>query len=85
MSADLTLGPRSQATMELLFFASIGDASRCETICELWDIDVRDRGCCDYDKRTPLCVLSMSCLDIVLSSEFDFRRAAAACHDRMYS
>jgi len=46
--------PRLQATMELLFFASIGDASRCETICELWDIDVRDRGCCDYDKRTPL-------------------------------
>ena len=40
--------------MELLFFASIGDAARCETICELWDIDVRDRGCCDYDRRTPL-------------------------------
>ena len=40
--------------MELLFFASIGDAARCETICELWEIDVRERSCCDYDKRTPL-------------------------------
>lgn len=43
-----------QATMELLFFASVGDPERCRVICETWGINVADRSCCDYDKRTPL-------------------------------
>lgn len=45
---------RVQATMELLFFASVGDPERCRVICETWDISVADRSCCDYDRRTPL-------------------------------
>jgi len=45
---------RRQATMELLFFASVGDPERCRVICETWGINVADRSCCDYDKRTPL-------------------------------
>lgn len=45
---------RRQATMELLFFASVGDPERCRVICETWDISVADRACCDYDRRTPL-------------------------------
>lgn len=44
----------SQATMELLFFASVGDPERCRVICDTWDISVADRTCCDYDRRTPL-------------------------------
>lgn len=45
---------RRQATMELLFFASVGDPERCRVICETWAINVANRSCCDYDRRTPL-------------------------------
>lgn len=45
---------RRQATMELLFFASVGDPERCRVICDTWAISVADRSCCDYDRRTPL-------------------------------
>ena len=65
--------------MELLFFASIGDASRCETICELWDIDVRDRGCCDYDKRTPLCALLLKVLHCMSRSGKPLQYTMIAC------
>lgn len=45
---------RRQAIPELLFFASIGDVSRCKKIVATWKIDLSDPKCCDYDKRTPL-------------------------------
>lgn len=50
--------------MELLFFASVGDPARCRVICETWDISVADRACCDYDRRTPLCVAPRSLLHL---------------------
>lgn len=40
---------RRQAITELLFFASVGDLSRCQRICNTWKIDVRARA------RVPAC------------------------------
>lgn len=45
---------RRQAITELLFFASSGDTVRCKRICSTWGIQPKEKGCCDYDKRTPL-------------------------------
>ncbi|KAK9838136.1 hypothetical protein WJX81_003291 [Elliptochloris bilobata] len=45
---------RRQAITELLFFASVGDRDRCKKICAMWKLDVKDKKCCDYDRRTPL-------------------------------
>ncbi|WIA42498.1 hypothetical protein OEZ86_008486 [Tetradesmus obliquus] len=45
---------RRQAITELLFFASVGDVSRCKKICKTWRIQPQEASCCDYDKRTPL-------------------------------
>jgi hypothetical protein len=45
---------RRRAITELLFFASVGDMKRCERIARIWNLQVGDAACCDYDKRTPL-------------------------------
>lgn len=45
---------KRRAITELLFFASVGDLRRCQRIIRLWQLDVSDRTCCDYDRRTPL-------------------------------
>lgn len=39
---------------DLLFFAGVGDLSRCEKIVRLMGLDLSDKDCCDYDRRTPL-------------------------------
>jgi len=44
-----------RAVTELLFFASVGDLTRCRRIVTLWNLKVDDpTQCCDYDKRTPM-------------------------------
>ena len=45
---------RRRAITELLFFASVGDLRRCQRIVRIWNLQVNDPTCCDYDKRTPL-------------------------------
>ncbi|KAL4446296.1 hypothetical protein ABPG77_003103 [Micractinium sp. CCAP 211/92] len=45
---------RRRAITELLFFASVGDIRRCQRIVRIWNLQVSDPTCCDYDKRTPL-------------------------------
>lgn len=45
---------KRQATMELLFFASVGDVSRCSRLLQMWGLQLKDPDCCDYDGRTPL-------------------------------
>uniref|UniRef100_A0A7S0VEK4 Protein kinase domain-containing protein n=1 Tax=Polytomella parva TaxID=51329 RepID=A0A7S0VEK4_9CHLO len=45
---------RRQAITELLFFASVGDLYRCRKIIQAWCLNIKDPGCCDYDRRTPL-------------------------------
>ena len=40
------------AASELLFFASVGDVSRCASIVATWGLDLRTVA--DYDRRTPL-------------------------------
>lgn len=45
---------RRRAITELLFFASVGDMRRCQRIVRIWNLQVADPTCCDYDKRTPL-------------------------------
>jgi hypothetical protein len=53
-SPDARQAAKRSATTELLFFASVGDLRRCQRIIRLWKLDVRDKTCCDYDRRTPL-------------------------------
>lgn len=45
---------KRRAITDILFFASVGDLTRCMKIFEMMKIDVGDKSCCDYDKRTPL-------------------------------
>ena len=52
---------RRQAITELLFFASVGDLHRCKKLVTSWGLDVKDARCCDYDRRTPLCVWVVQC------------------------
>ena len=51
---DLMQAAKRRAVTELLFFASVGDQRRCQRIIRLWKLDVSDKTCCDYDRRTPL-------------------------------
>ena len=54
---------RLQATMELLFFASVGDPERCRVICDTWDISVADRTCCRLRQEdTAVRMLLPACL-----------------------
>lgn len=32
----------------------MGDLKRCQRIVRLWNLNVADGSCCDYDQRTPL-------------------------------
>eukprot|EP00877_Chromochloris_zofingiensis_P012895 jgi/Chrzof1/785/Cz01g28220.t1 len=45
---------KRRAIAELIFFAGTNDARRCKQIASTWSIDVTEKGCMDYDKRTPL-------------------------------
>lgn len=50
---------KRRAVTELLFFASVGDLRRCQRIVRIWKLDVKDKTCCDYDRRTPMYVVSL--------------------------
>jgi len=50
---------RRRAIAELIFFAGVNDLRRCRQMAATWNIDVTDKGCMDYDKRTPLSVFGV--------------------------
>ena len=60
---------RRRAITELLFFASVGDLRRCQRIVRIWKLDVKDKSCCDYDRRTPMYVPVVSLFHVYLGSQ----------------